>query len=486
LQLEALEDRAVPTIVFTPHFGVETIAQGSTNDGMQHPTVDVIFSGSYWNSKPGLQDRTTLLNSTQSILSGPYLSGLTQYGSDGTAIFGKSWTDTATVPSNPTASALQSFLQTSITRNSAFPGGNDAQHAPIYIVVSDPASSAQYNGGWNAPRFYERLVNFEPAGLEKIHMVWIGTSSTVNGTVVFKDAYTLTLSHELAETISDPDVHGIQVNPPSSLPTSLLSPGGNQVGDFEPEPDGGKHYGYRLNNDLVQPYWSNQDSAFIVPDGNSQKFYLDPIWNNTTFTGAYNLRVMGDQLGVNYADTIRIDGTSNVSVSMNNQAAVFDPGDISNVKVDTGGGSNTVRVAAVPLDVDVHIDSSGLSTDQVIVGSDGESLAGIQGTVTVSNTSGQTKLTIDALNDPAGTVVINDRAVVFGGILPTINFTSGTRAKDGSLHGVTELDVIDGKGRNSVSFFNVPDLTSVILYADTQDIINGVAAPHVTVIRNHS
>jgi len=43
LQIEALEERAVPTVVFMPHFGAETLAAGSTNDGMQHPTVNVVF-----------------------------------------------------------------------------------------------------------------------------------------------------------------------------------------------------------------------------------------------------------------------------------------------------------------------------------------------------------------------------------------------------------------------------------------------------------
>src|SRR5262245_36282722 len=91
LELEALEDRTVPTIVFTPQSGGDVIAPGSTNDGMQHPTVNVIFSGSYWTTAQGQQDETALLNSAKSIMSGPYLSGLTQYGSDGQANFGMSW-----------------------------------------------------------------------------------------------------------------------------------------------------------------------------------------------------------------------------------------------------------------------------------------------------------------------------------------------------------------------------------------------------------
>src|SRR5262249_54697397 len=159
----------------------------------------------------------------------------------------------------------------SITNHGPFAGyiSEDWQHAPIYVVVSDPTSSAQYNGGWNAPGFYSGPGGFLGDG--PIHMIWVGTSTTAAGGV-WKDGFTLTLSHELAETISDP-ANLMNVNPPSALPSSLLNPPGtlNQIGDFEPE-----RYGYRLNGNLVQPYWSAQDLAFIVPDGNSQKFYLTP------------------------------------------------------------------------------------------------------------------------------------------------------------------------------------------------------------------
>jgi hypothetical protein len=89
LELEALEDRCVPAIVwppsqgvagmydvaFTPQFGPETIVNGSTNDGMQHPGVNLIFSGPYWNTQQGQQDETAMIAATQSILGGPYLNG---------------------------------------------------------------------------------------------------------------------------------------------------------------------------------------------------------------------------------------------------------------------------------------------------------------------------------------------------------------------------------------------------------------------------
>jgi hypothetical protein len=316
----------------------------------------------------------------------------------------------------------------------------------------------------------------------------VGTSTTSYG-AVWQDAYTLTLSHELAETISDPDNNGIRVNPPSTLPASLLSPGGNQIGDYEPEPNGGIHYGYRLNGNWVQPYWSNQDNAFIVPDGNRQSFYLNPIWNSdNTFTGTYNLKVQGDQLGVNYADNIRIDQsaiTSGVKVTMNGEAAEFDSHVIQAVNVDTGGGSNYVQAAAFPQGVNLNIDSTGPSNDTVFVGSDTGSLFAIRGSVNVSNTSGQTQLIVDDFNDGPSNVAITDHSVAFAG-LTTVNYEGGFRWYDGSLHGVTTLGVVDGQGANHVDVASVPALTSVILWSDTQDTVYGPAAWMINIDPTHT
>ena len=155
-----------------PHFGPQTMASGSANAGAQHPTVNLVFAGPFWTTAIGQQDQATIISSTRSILSGPYLSGLTQYGSDGTAVFGQSWNDAATLPNNPSTAQIQNFLRNAITRHGGpYPGlFNDIRHAPIYVVVTDPPSGS--NGhGWNAAGFYN------PAGW--LPAVGVGNSRTV-------------------------------------------------------------------------------------------------------------------------------------------------------------------------------------------------------------------------------------------------------------------------------------------------------------------
>jgi hypothetical protein len=475
LEVESLEDRLVPTIVFNPAFGGETIKPGSTNVGLQNPSVDLLFSGPFWNTGSGKLAETSLLNGAKAILNSPYLSGLTQYGSSGTAHFAASWTDTNSISVDPHSGAsvgdVWSFLQNSVS-------SRNAGVATIFVVVSDPNSSQSYDGGWNIPT--DLMVRTPAPFYEPTHMIWIGTTSVFPST----DVFTSDLSHELAETMSDPNPGngGTEVNPPSGLPASLANPGGNQIGDYEPAAAYQVHYAYRLNGPggvLVQPYWSAKDNAFIVPDGQTDNFYLNPIWTSSnTFTGTYSLSVQGDQLGNHYyapiSDNIVIDHAfgaqgEDVKATLNGQSATFDAGTIKTVSVNPGGGFNTVRIAAVPSNVAVNVNGGRQSSDTVIVGNTGHSLVNILGAVSVTNATGQTDLQIDDAQGGKENIDFLSNAVNINGAL--ITFGGASRSPNGSLTGVTRLEVIDGFAANKITVSSLPPLTAVTLYADFLDQI---------------
>jgi hypothetical protein len=470
--LEALEDRTVPTVAFAPQFGNAIVPAFAATVGMQHPPVYLIFSGSYWTTPQGQQDENTFVASAQNILGGPYLSGLTQYGSDGRASWAGNWNDLSTVPlqtsgpgkGTPSTVAVQTYLQATITGHPGHdPGLVDSQHAPIYVVISDPTSSAQYNGGWNVTGSYLH------AGLlsENIHMVWIGTA-TQNGAIE-KDVFTGALSHELAETISDPD--SVQwLKPPSTLPPSLATPGGGQIGDYEPAAAYQYHYGYRLNGDVVQPYWSGKDSAFIVPDGNKQTFTLWPVWNGTTFANRYSLFVAGDQLGQDYADQVYLDRVASgiqaggVLVKLNFETATFDPNLISGIVVNPAGGQNAVAVAGLPTEAALTVGSLSLhpSNDTVTIGYHG-SLSNIAGSVDVSNYVGQTALIVSESSDAAGrSITVTNKAVTVAG-LNTVYYT-GAFLSNGAAVGVTSLEVDGGPGGNTFAVNSTHANTPVTLF----------------------
>src|SRR5262249_27081337 len=150
----------------------------------------------------------------------------------------------------------------------------------IYVVITDPNYS-NTNGGWNQPSTYAYRNAHGKTVVDTMHEVWVGTG--LNGGKVSQDPFTSTFSHEIAETISDPgglQGSGIWIKPPPNLPASLVNAKLDQIGDYEPEPTGQSHYAYRLNGYQVQPYWSAQDGAFNVPDGNAQTFSLTPQWTN--------------------------------------------------------------------------------------------------------------------------------------------------------------------------------------------------------------
>ncbi len=486
LTLEALEDRLVPTVVFNPVFGAETYT--GSHDGMQNPPVHLIFSGDGWNTTQGRQDEQKIITATKNILSGPYLSGLTQYGSDGKATYVDSWNTSMSVPVDPSSGtdsdSVQNLLQISISLQSLgngtkdLPGNADLRHAPIYVVISDTTTSNGYNGGWNAKGTYSEATAYGRYNAN-MHMIWLGTSQ--NGSSVNVDFLTAGLSHEFAEKISDPTGKG-NITPPSTLPALLATPGGNQNGDYEPAPASQAHYTYRLGADLVQPYWSIKDNAFIVPDGNAQKIYLQPVWNGTNFSGQYDLGISlsgnTNQLTIDQsASPLQAGG---VAVKLNSGSASFDTSAIRNINVSSGDGQHSVNVASLPSGVTLNVTGgSAKSNDTVTVGSNG-SLANISGTVNVSNTSGRTKLIVSDYNDSAGQYVdVTADQVRFSG-LAQVNYTGAWSATSG----VTSLEVLGGKGGNVFNVYGTAANTPLTLSPGSQSF--GVGSNTVDIFGSSS
>jgi hypothetical protein len=474
--LESLEDRAVPTVAFTPNFAGTTQVAGPNSTiqqddaaSLQSPPVVLIFTGNYWQTNQGQQDQQTLTNDVQSILNGPYLSRLAQYGSDGKATFGGSWQD-STAPaltggSTPSGNDLLTFVQNEIKSHpNLIPPTAGGQQAPLFVIVNDPQDSAPGPGVWG----YN-----DTDGIT--HSAYVGATSGANGQLNV-DGFTQVFSHELAESMA-PAVH---VTDPGNQNA------GYQIADNEPE--NGPGYSYRLNGVLVQAYWSQQDNAFVVPDGNLQTFTLNPIWSNNGFTGQSSLYVTGGQLNSN-GDQVTIDRTTDPSqpggvlVNLNGEVAQFAAGTTPTINVLTTGPINSVQVNALPAGDTLNVNSWGQLYDLVTVGNG--SLSGISGTVNVSNSSGQTTLNIEAYNDPAQQVSVTNNQVAFSQG-PTINYQAAVQNADGSVTGVTGVNVAPGDtassgASNTLVINSVPPLTNVSVWMSLFDVLEGPAAGNVTV-----
>jgi hypothetical protein len=285
LRVEALEDRWCPTVLFEPHFAGEALIPGTSNNALNNTNVFLLFEGAYWGTTQGQQDQATMTQDAQTILNSSFLSGLSQYtASKGSvqASLANSYTDLTPLPSRFFADTSGNVSWTTLNaalRRAAAAGAlsqlqplglttNSPPPTPLYVFVTDPNVSSGVNwGGYNE----------EDSSTNSQYQLWIGTGLTAPTSGVNMDNLTSTFSHELAESMSN----GVQVNLPATW-GSL----GDQIADGEPEIGAG--YCSRLSGVLVQAYWSQKDSAFIVPNTSSQTTMQSPVWNGTTFTGQLN------------------------------------------------------------------------------------------------------------------------------------------------------------------------------------------------------
>ena len=508
LAVEHLEDRTVPTVVFQPLFGPESLTASPPFTVLNSPTVYLIFWGSSWApGQSGAQTEQTLLNDAVKVLQSPYLSGLQEYGSDGRATYGGSWVDSSSnpppgfdpgaldVPSN--WSAVQAEIARAIAASGSpipAPGSPSAPTgSPVYVVITDPDHSSGDQGGWNAPGSYA------PPGPSAqnipIHVISAGTGSGGQG---LENEFNLTFSHEMAETMSDPleDGSGVEVHPPTGFPAAL-SPAA-QIADNEPV-----GYGYRLGGaggPMGQAYWSAAAGAFVVPDGNparveldpSPGWTLDPTGNVYSFKGTYNLTLKADDLGPGGPYTITIDANASgttVTVtapgtSPGPQTFFFDPGTIRTITVDAGPGGNTINVQEVTAAQTVTIDSTG--ADTVNVGKGG-SLAGVLGTVFVSGGSGAATLTVDDSQDGTGQALLQGPGLTPGTFTlsrrgrGTVTYTAAALAsltlKGGPAHNMISLQATAPVCTTTIDTGSGSDLVDVRSTSGPLAIISSATGP---------
>lgn len=335
--LEGLEKREVMTVAFNPALGPDTVywrtnvdghAAGSAVTGpvqnstaLSNPTVYLIFSGSTWTTATANWD--SLLVSY--IVNSPYLSGLTQYGSSGTATYGGYTIDHRPTPGpNGRDAEIQyalDVLQPSWQKPvgiAPHQGGNNAgalqyHWSPIYVVIDDKSFGGASNGGGSYyHNGYQYLTN----------------AININAGTV-QDVFTEEFSQQLVNRMTDGTGVGIAMNAVVNLDGHATNA---QIADNEPA---GGRYTSRINGIArVEAYWSVVDQQFIVPDGTQQTVTLQPVWNGLTFTGQFDL-LASENVPGNSAPTTDPWNAAKTALTLGNEVFLFDPGEIRNVTVDT-------------------------------------------------------------------------------------------------------------------------------------------------------
>ena len=253
-----------------------TVPLTNTNS-LKSPRLYFIFVGGEFGKDGAPSTYTTqMLNQAQAILNSNYLSGLTQYGSDGHATL-----PAADYTIDATFGAVTSFPATSmwneIVKILLQPGFSswlptpDGLNPPIYIVVHYAQNGTGASGGYGGHNSYGRV----PGLGFSANAIRVGIPS-----VDKLDDFTWALSHELVERMYSGTGGFAEVSPKSGP--------GAQICDGEPE--FGDGYEWRLggaSGPMVTSYWSVIDQAYIVPDGNLDRILVIPVWNSTKFTHTF-------------------------------------------------------------------------------------------------------------------------------------------------------------------------------------------------------
>jgi hypothetical protein len=160
-------------------------------------------------------------------------------------------------------------------------------------------------------------------------------------------------------------------------------------------------------------------------------------------------------------------------------------GTLQTLDVSTGrGGENNVYVDTLPQGVALNISSAGVTEDSVYVGEGSQySLAGIQGAINISNTSGQTNLLVDGSGDASANYDLTSSTLrVSNG--PTITYQGAAPiGSSNSVAGVTSLFVIEGGAQDDFDAESVAPLTNVTVenLQTANPTITGLAAGSVHV-----
>ena len=179
------------------------------------------------------------------------------------------------------------------------------------------------------------------------------------------DDITKVFSHEYAEAVTDPAGTAWQVNPRNSGPKGNW----NEIADGEAQ-----RYTFRVNNYLVQSYFSAEDDAYAVDNGSIYNFLVTPVGTS----GAGVLTLQGRSVTVSRVG-------NGVYAEVDDSTAQFDPGKITGITVNKVNDGVYIFIDQTGPDapVTVNLNDGAFDSELVYVSDAAHNLGTIQGAVTV-------------------------------------------------------------------------------------------------------
>jgi hypothetical protein len=266
--LQAIAPRTVQAadLIFPPNTpGPITVSNDGGAIGTAIP-VQVIFWGSAWNLPATNPSAGTILSSAQNILSGPWMSGLRQYGVR-RCNFGGSLVVNSPDPSATYGdSDIQNLIWDLIDDNQ-FPEPDDPGGRNLYLVFMPPGTT--YGPGGIRGKHLVASDFDLPFDEDKAWVGFIVWNPTLNTLLS-------TFTHELAEMCTDPESDAWTVT------------GNQEIGDVCNAVDG------PVNGVNVESYWSAADNACLIPTAYSVRRML--LWSGHNL-GGKGLRSLQSPIG---------------------------------------------------------------------------------------------------------------------------------------------------------------------------------------------
>jgi len=252
--------RARPHVIkfHGPGDAVNVHASAANGTILYAAQLRLVFWGREWagTSAPVAMARVTA--DVHKILNGPYLLSLLQYGVSGATL--DRVIDLSTEdPPNPVDDIDIQDLVGRLIDNGTVPEPDQDLVPAIYAVflptrvqgheLAHPAARGSHG--------FMSSIDWDDFNYAYVPVMWVGNEGTPSG-------ITSVFSHELVETLTDPEGDGWQIDPRDRDPPQ-------EIADVCKSQQG-------FNGVLVQSYWSNEDMACIVPIRAYTIYAVQWIW----------------------------------------------------------------------------------------------------------------------------------------------------------------------------------------------------------------
>jgi hypothetical protein len=210
---------------------------------MVDPQVQLVFWGAEWTRPSPPTSPQAIEAAVQTLCRSVYFDQLSEYGWFEKIAYGGSFYASTSEPPAQFVRGNVQALVTGLVGAGQLPKPNSGNYYDWIYVVLMPSTTVYQPGGLNGEHSVASWTDPSDNVTLNPYVAWI-----LNGTL---DQMTVTISHELAETISDPRGNGIQLSPAS--PSNW-----NEVGDVCAS------VAY-LHGVAVQAYWSQTAGACVIP-----------------------------------------------------------------------------------------------------------------------------------------------------------------------------------------------------------------------------